>query len=40
MHQNLEWSADNFEGLYWIDVQESCIAVGSALVQEVSDDDT
>ncbi|WP_051407602.1 DUF4062 domain-containing protein [Mesorhizobium sp. LNHC229A00] len=40
VHQNLKWSADNFEGQYWIDVQDSCVTIGSALVQEVSDTDT
>lgn len=40
VRQNLKWNTDNFEGTYWINQSESCVAIGSALVQEVSDDDT
>jgi hypothetical protein len=38
--QNLRWDNNSFEGGYYIDTDASCIAIGSALVQEVSDDDT
>ena len=38
--QNLRWETSNFDGGYQIDLEESCTAIGSALVQEVSDEDT
>ena len=38
--QNLKWDDNNFSGGYYIDEDASCLAIGSALVQEVSDDDT
>lgn len=40
VHSNLVWRTDEFTGEYWIDDDDSCAAIGSALAQEVSDDDT
>jgi hypothetical protein len=40
IHGNLKWGTDQYSGEYWINEDDSLIAVGSALIQEVSDDDT
>jgi hypothetical protein len=38
--QNLSWEIENFGNGYYIDAERSCIGIGSALVQEVSEIDT
>ncbi|EPX76897.1 DUF4062 domain-containing protein [Litoreibacter arenae] len=38
---NLKWRSDEYNGddFYWVDVEDTLTAIGSALVQEVSDQD-
>ncbi|BCP51744.1 hypothetical protein K32_03610 [Kaistia sp. 32K] len=40
VHGNLAWGTHDYTGEYWIDDEDSCVRIGSAIVQEVSDDDT
>ncbi|MCD4512196.1 DUF4062 domain-containing protein [Brucella pseudogrignonensis] len=41
-HSNLKWQTSDYGGdsSYWIEENESCVSIGSAIAQEVSDEDT